>query len=44
MAEAGEQAWAFAFLGSPRSSFITGTTLFVDGGFVAGLTTGLLAR
>jgi NAD(P)-dependent dehydrogenase (short-subunit alcohol dehydrogenase family) len=44
MAEAGEQAWAFAFLGSPRSSFITGTTLFVDGGFVAGLSTGLLAR
>ena len=44
MADAGEQAWAFAFLGSPRSSFITGTTLFVDGGFVAGLSTGLLAR
>jgi NAD(P)-dependent dehydrogenase (short-subunit alcohol dehydrogenase family) len=44
MADASEQAWAFAFLGSPRSSFITGTTIFVDGGFVAGLTTGLLAR
>jgi NAD(P)-dependent dehydrogenase (short-subunit alcohol dehydrogenase family) len=44
MAEASEQAWALAFLGSPRASFITGTTTFVDGGFVAGLTTGLLTR
>jgi NAD(P)-dependent dehydrogenase (short-subunit alcohol dehydrogenase family) len=44
MADAREQAWACAFLGSPCAAFITGQTLFVDGGLVAGLTTGLLQR
>jgi len=44
MGDAAEQAWALAFLGSERASFITGATLFVDGGLVAGLTTGLLHR
>jgi NAD(P)-dependent dehydrogenase (short-subunit alcohol dehydrogenase family) len=44
MADAREQAWALAFLGSPCASFITGVTLFVDGGLVAGLETGLLQR
>jgi NAD(P)-dependent dehydrogenase (short-subunit alcohol dehydrogenase family) len=44
MAEPEEQAWVFAFLASPRASFVTGSTVFVDGGFVAGLTTGLIGR
>jgi len=44
MATAREPAWAMAFLGSPCASFITGVTVFVDGGLVAGLTTGLLRR
>jgi len=44
MADATEQAWVLAFLGSRRASFVTGTTVYVDGGFVAGLTTGMLSR
>ena len=44
MGAAREQAWALAFLGSPRASFITGETLYVDGGLVAGLATGLFQR
>jgi NAD(P)-dependent dehydrogenase (short-subunit alcohol dehydrogenase family) len=44
MGDAREQAWPIAFLGSERASFITGVTLFVDGGLVAGLTTGLVRR
>jgi NAD(P)-dependent dehydrogenase (short-subunit alcohol dehydrogenase family) len=44
MADPREQAWVFAFLGSPRASFVTGSTVFVDGGYVAGLTMGLLSR
>jgi NAD(P)-dependent dehydrogenase (short-subunit alcohol dehydrogenase family) len=44
MGEPEEQAWVFAFLASPRASFVTGSTVFVDGGFVAGLTTGLIGR
>jgi NAD(P)-dependent dehydrogenase (short-subunit alcohol dehydrogenase family) len=44
MGSAREQAWALAFLGSPCAGFITGATLFVDGGLVAGLSTGMLER
>lgn len=44
MGTAREQASALAFLGSASASFITGTTLFVDGGLVAGMTTGLIRR
>ena len=39
-----EQAWGFAFLGSPRASFVTGSTLYVDGGYVAALTMGHVTR
>lgn len=35
-----EQAWALIMLNSPRSSYITATTLFTDGGFTGGLLTG----
>jgi NAD(P)-dependent dehydrogenase (short-subunit alcohol dehydrogenase family) len=38
MASPEEQAWVFAFLGSPRASFVTGSTVYVDGGYVAALT------
>ena len=44
MAAPQEQAWGFAFLGSPRASFVTGSTLYVDGGYVATLTMGQLKR
>jgi NAD(P)-dependent dehydrogenase (short-subunit alcohol dehydrogenase family) len=44
MGDAREQAWALAFLGSAHAGFITGATVYVDGGLVAGLTTGLLRR
>lgn len=44
MGTAREQACALAFLGSASASFITGTTLFVDGGLTAGVTMGLLRR
>jgi NAD(P)-dependent dehydrogenase (short-subunit alcohol dehydrogenase family) len=42
MADAREQAWVFAFLGSPRSSFVNGSTVFVDGGYIAGKATAAL--
>jgi NAD(P)-dependent dehydrogenase (short-subunit alcohol dehydrogenase family) len=35
-----EQAWAIIMLNSPRSSYITGTNVFTDGGFSGGLYTG----
>lgn len=35
-----EQAWAIAMLNSPRSSHITATNVFTDGGFSGGLFTG----
>jgi NAD(P)-dependent dehydrogenase (short-subunit alcohol dehydrogenase family) len=35
-----EQAWPLVFLNSPRSSYITGETLFTDGGFFGALQTG----
>lgn len=35
-----EQAWALVMLNSARSSYITATTLFTDGGFTGGVTTG----
>jgi NAD(P)-dependent dehydrogenase (short-subunit alcohol dehydrogenase family) len=44
MASPEEQAWAFVFLGSPRASFVTGSTLYVDGGYVAALTMGHVTR
>jgi NAD(P)-dependent dehydrogenase (short-subunit alcohol dehydrogenase family) len=44
MADPEEQAWVLAFLASPRASFVTGATVFVDGGLVAGLMTGLISR
>jgi NAD(P)-dependent dehydrogenase (short-subunit alcohol dehydrogenase family) len=44
MAAPEEQAWGFAFLGSPRASFVTGSTLYVDGGYVAALTMGHVTR
>lgn len=39
-----EQAWVFAFLASPRASFVTGSVLYVDGGHVAALTSGRITR
>jgi NAD(P)-dependent dehydrogenase (short-subunit alcohol dehydrogenase family) len=44
MAAPEEQAWVFAFLGSPRASFVTGSTVYVDGGYVAALTMGHVTR
>ncbi|MGL5839253.1 MAG: coniferyl-alcohol dehydrogenase [Sphingorhabdus sp.] len=41
-ATADEQAWPLIFLGSPRASYVTGTSLFVDGGFAGGLYTGAI--
>lgn len=35
-----EQAWALVMLNSPRSSYVTATTLATDGGFAGGLYTG----
>jgi NAD(P)-dependent dehydrogenase (short-subunit alcohol dehydrogenase family) len=35
-----EQAWPLVFLNSPRSSYITGETLYTDGGFFGALQTG----
>lgn len=37
-----EQAWPLLFLNSPRSSYIAGEALHVDGGFLAAMTTGQL--
>jgi len=34
-----EQAWPLLFLNSPRSSYVTGETLYTDGGFFAALQT-----
>jgi NAD(P)-dependent dehydrogenase (short-subunit alcohol dehydrogenase family) len=35
-----EQAWPLVFLGSPRASYVTGASLFADGGFTGALFTG----
>lgn len=35
-----EQAWPLVFLNSPRSSYVTGEALYVDGGFFGALQTG----
>lgn len=35
-----EQAWPLVFLNSPRASYITGETLYTDGGFFGALQTG----
>jgi NAD(P)-dependent dehydrogenase (short-subunit alcohol dehydrogenase family) len=35
-----EQAWSLVMLNSPRSSYVTATTLFTDGGFSGGIFTG----
>jgi NAD(P)-dependent dehydrogenase (short-subunit alcohol dehydrogenase family) len=44
MAAPEEQAWVFAFLGSRRASFVTGSTIYGDGGYVAALTMGHVTR
>lgn len=35
-----EQAWALVLVNSPRSSYLMGQNIFVDGGFMAGMQTG----
>lgn len=35
-----EQAWPLIFLGSPRASYVTGISIFADGGFTGALFTG----
>ena len=35
-----EQAWPLIFLGCPRASYITGVSIFADGGFTGALFTG----
>ncbi len=35
-----EQAWPLVFLGSPRAGYVTGISLFADGGFTGALFTG----
>jgi NAD(P)-dependent dehydrogenase (short-subunit alcohol dehydrogenase family) len=35
-----EQAWPLIFLGSPRASYVTGASVFADGGFTGALFTG----
>jgi NAD(P)-dependent dehydrogenase (short-subunit alcohol dehydrogenase family) len=37
-----EQAWPLIFLGSPRASYVTGISIFADGGFTGALFTGQL--
>jgi NAD(P)-dependent dehydrogenase (short-subunit alcohol dehydrogenase family) len=37
-----EQAWPLLFLNSPRSSYVAGEALHVDGGFLGAMTTGQL--
>jgi NAD(P)-dependent dehydrogenase (short-subunit alcohol dehydrogenase family) len=44
MASPEEQAWVFAFMGSPRASFVTGSTIYCDGGYVAALAMGHVTR
>lgn len=39
-AEAEEQAWPLVMLGSPRSSYVAGAVVQVDGGFLGALQTG----
>jgi len=41
-ARADEQAWALVLLNSPRCSYVMGQSLYVDGGFMAGMYTGQL--
>lgn len=35
-----EQAWPLVFLGSPRASYVTGVSIYADGGFTGALFTG----